>query len=108
MYLLFIVLYIDWFPKRDRRVTTNFLQRDQRVATAPVGKQCIATVACYNNARLTFSAEEEDKLIELIQKNSVIYDFAHPKYKNTIYKDEIWIDIANTIEKSGKYKIKYC
>jgi len=59
-------------------------------------------------AKLTFSAEEEEKLIEVIQKNSVIYDLAHPKYKNTIYKDEIWIDIANTIGKSGKYKIKYC
>jgi len=59
-------------------------------------------------AKLTFSAEEEDKLIEVIQKNSVIYDLAHPKYKYTIYKDKIWIDIASIIGKSGKYKIKYC
>ncbi|XP_060879162.1 uncharacterized protein LOC132951363 [Metopolophium dirhodum] len=53
-------------------------------------------------AKLHFSGEEEEQLIELVRKNVELFDLSHNKYKDAEHKDSIWLDIANTIGKSEK------
>jgi hypothetical protein len=47
--------------------------------------------------KLNFSGEEEKLLIEIVRKNSELFDLSHKKYKDSEHKDNIWLDIANTI-----------
>lgn len=60
-------------------------------------------------AKLHISGEEEEQLIEVVRKilNYLICLATNIKMQNRIikikkhYKDNIWLDIANTIGKSG-------
>jgi len=44
----------------------------------------------------------DEKLIELVRKYSVLYDLSHPKYMNTDFKNIIWTKIAEEMETTGK------
>ncbi|XP_039281013.1 uncharacterized protein LOC120348702 [Nilaparvata lugens] len=47
-----------------------------------------------------FSKEEEEKLIDLIRQNEVLYQISHPDYRNSFLKNKTWKNIAATMEKS--------
>jgi len=40
-------------------------------------------------AKLHFSEEEEEQLIEIVQKNAELFDLSHNKYKDADHKDNI-------------------
>jgi len=42
----------------------------------------------------------DEKLIELVRKYSVLYDLSHPKYM--YFKNIIWAKIAEEMETTGK------
>ncbi|XP_076063377.1 uncharacterized protein LOC143038248 [Oratosquilla oratoria] len=63
---------------------------------------------------LTMSSCTE-KLIEAVRQQRVLYDTNHPKYMKGAYKDEIWSDIAHTLQfkdgaaaKEAWLKIRNC
>lgn len=55
-------------------------------------------------AKLNFSAEEEERLIEIVRKNTELFDLSDQKYRDATHKDNIWLDIANILGKPGMYK----
>lgn len=57
--------------------------------------------------KFIFSSDEDDILIEIIQQNRVIFDSSDPKHKDIIYRESIWKDIAEQLNRNSKYKI-YC
>lgn len=46
---------------------------------------------------------DEEKLICLVQKYKEIYDFSDNAYHNQQQKDNVWEEIAEELNKSGKY-----
>lgn len=43
-----------------------------------------------------------DKLIELVKKHKILYDFLHVDYKNVKARDEVWVEIGKELNESGK------
>lgn len=78
----------------------------QRLATAPVSDQCIASNASDNmSKKFIFSAAEDEILIEEIQKNKVIDDSSDKNHEDKIIKDSIWTEIEIKLNRNSKYKI---
>ncbi|XP_060656566.1 transcription factor Adf-1-like [Drosophila nasuta] len=42
-----------------------------------------------------------ERLIELVEKNKILYDSEHPEYKNNSKRNEIWDEIGLELEESG-------
>lgn len=55
------------------------------------------------NLKLNFSAEEDEKLIEAVAIHPAIYDLQHSMYKDQGAKDNVWIEIATIVERSGEW-----
>lgn len=51
--------------------------------------------------KLDFSLEEEESLIDFVKQNNVLYNPKHRDYKNKMFRDRIWEDIAATLKKTG-------
>lgn len=54
-------------------------------------------------ASTNFSAENDEKLIELVQQNPPIYDTSLDSYKNGVIRENIWKDVGKALNKSGEY-----
>lgn len=50
----------------------------------------------------TFSAEDEEKLIEFVKSNDLIYNIQHQDYRNSTKKQRLWTEFAQTIGKDGE------
>ncbi|CAD7078810.1 unnamed protein product [Hermetia illucens] len=48
-----------------------------------------------------FSADEDELLVEFVQKEDIFYDLKHPESKNTIKKDLLWNEIGRALKKEG-------
>lgn len=49
-----------------------------------------------------------EQLIEAVRHQRVLYDTSHPDYMRGTYKDELWADIALSLQlKDGEYGIIY-
>lgn len=54
-------------------------------------------------SKFIFTAAEDELLIENIRSHEMIYDSAHPKHKDNVFKEEHWKDISKNVCRSGKY-----
>lgn len=54
-----------------------------------------------------FSSEEDEKLIDYVEKEPILYDVAHTNYRNALMKANAWIEIGKEIGRDGEYFIKY-
>lgn len=50
-----------------------------------------------------FTRELDEKLIELVSENEVLYDHKHKYYKDLSMRDDVWLAISSIVGKSGKY-----
>lgn len=50
-----------------------------------------------------FSADEDERLIEFVQNNALLYDLKHPEFKNTMKKDLIWNEAGKILKKEGEF-----
>ena len=48
----------------------------------------------------------DERLIELVRENSVLYDKKDPKYLNNKYKGHVWDAIANELNVTGHFYIE--
>lgn len=46
---------------------------------------------------------DDDKLIECVRINDILYDQSHPKYLDCGIKDHIWKDIGEELKQPGNY-----
>ena len=54
-------------------------------------------------SKWSFTAEEDEKLIEAISVHPALFDLKHEFYKDQRVKDNIWIIIAGEVGRSGIY-----
>lgn len=56
--------------------------------------------------RLDFTLEQEEKLIEYVKSNAALYNPKDGQYKSRTYRDRLWEEFGQTIEKSGNILVK--
>lgn len=57
--------------------------------------------------RLEFTIEQEEQLIEFVKENPALYDPKDTQYKNKNFRDRLWNEFGNKIEKSGKFSLRH-
>lgn len=55
--------------------------------------------------RKAFGRSDDYKMLEMIESNPVLYDWAHDLSKDTAHRDRIWKQIAADLNKPGKNTI---
>lgn len=60
------------------------------------------TTAKRTYTRLEFTSDQEERLIDFVKSNSPLYNPKDALYKNKSYRDRLWDEIGNQLEKSGK------
>ncbi|XP_041366613.1 uncharacterized protein LOC121381391 isoform X2 [Gigantopelta aegis] len=53
------------------------------------------------------STVDNEKLIELVRRNTCIYDHAHPQHKDVIKIADVWASIAAVMEKGNDWKSRW-
>lgn len=51
--------------------------------------------------RLDFTQEQEEQLIDFVKTNPVMYNPKDANYKNKMYRDRLWAEFGEKIDKSG-------
>jgi hypothetical protein len=51
-----------------------------------------------------FSSEMDRKLIELVRKCEKLYDISNKKYSDSVWKEKLWGQIGEKLNKSGNLK----
>lgn len=54
-----------------------------------------------NYNRLDFSKDQEEKIISFVKQHPELYNPKHSEYKNKIRRDQLWNDLAKTMDKIG-------
>lgn len=49
---------------------------------------------------------DDERLIEIVRENPLLYDLSHPEYMRTKLKDQIWEKIGAEFKSNGKFL--YC
>lgn len=52
--------------------------------------------------RRAFGRSDDYKMLEMIEKNPVLYDWAHDLSKDTAHRERIWKQIATDLNIPGK------
>lgn len=55
--------------------------------------------------KTAFDLQDEEKLIEFVKSNELIYNVQHPMYRNSSMKQRLWNEFASSIEKDGEFII---
>lgn len=57
-------------------------------------------------SKTVFTATEDEKLLEEVGRNRVLYDSSLDKHKDVNFKDDIWKNISIIVGKTSRY-VKY-
>lgn len=55
-----------------------------------------------NYRKISFSAEDEEKLIELVKGNPLLYSPSNPEYKDKVLRGKAWDGIGKSLSKSSE------
>jgi len=50
------------------------------------------------------SSEVDEKLLELVRKCEQLYDMSNKKYSDSVWKEKLWVQIGEELEKSAKFQ----
>lgn len=53
-----------------------------------------------------FSAEEDEKLIELVSGHPMLWNIANKEWTNQLKKDLAWVEIGRQMEKTSKFSVQ--
>lgn len=56
-----------------------------------------------NVQKLRFSADEDELLIEFVQRHSILYDLKDTEFKNNVKKDLIWNEAGKFLNREGEF-----
>lgn len=48
-----------------------------------------------------FSAEDEEKIIEYVKSNEILYNVKHKKFRDSEAKNRLWLVLANDMNVDG-------
>lgn len=51
---------------------------------------------------------DQEKLIENVKSCEPLYVMSHPKYSDTVFKENAWKEIAKEMNQSGKINLFIC
>lgn len=49
-----------------------------------------------------FTLEEEEKVIEFVKCNDMLFDVRNKKFRDSEAKNRLWLELANEMNKDGK------
>lgn len=52
-------------------------------------------------AKLT--SEDEEKIIDFVKSNGILYNVKHQKFRDTESKNRLWVRLANDLNMDGLY-----
>jgi len=58
-------------------------------------------------SKTVFTATEDEKLLEEVGRNRVLYDSSLDKHKNVNFKDDIWKNISIIVGKTSMLSIQF-
>ena len=50
-----------------------------------------------------FSVEQDEVLVEEVAHHPSLWQLSHPHHKNQRVKDNVWVEIAEKVGKSGEF-----
>lgn len=53
--------------------------------------------------KVKFTAEDEEKIIDFVKSNEIIYNVKHKKFRDTESKNRLWLTVANDLGIEGLY-----
>ncbi|XP_044007235.1 putative uncharacterized protein DDB_G0287265 isoform X2 [Aphidius gifuensis] len=56
---------------------------------------------------MLFTSNEDKLLVDSVRDQPALYQLTHKKYKNSVYKDQLWTDIATSLDKSNMVKARW-
>lgn len=59
-----------------------------------------------NYTRLDFTLEQEEDLIEFVRENPALYNPKEAQYKNRNYRDRLWNEYGERINKTGEFFLR--
>lgn len=51
--------------------------------------------------KVKFTNEEEERIIDFVKSNKILYNAKHPKFRDSEAKNRLWLKSANELEKEG-------
>lgn len=53
--------------------------------------------------KLKFSVEEEEKIIDFVKNNEILYNAKHKQFRETERKNFLWLQLAKDLKMDGLY-----
>lgn len=53
--------------------------------------------------KIKFTAEDEEKIIDFVKSNEMLYNVKHKKFRDSEYKNRLWLRLANELNQEGLY-----
>lgn len=53
--------------------------------------------------KVKFSLEDEEKLIEFVKNNEILYNVRNKKFRDTEAKNRLWLELATEMGLEGEY-----
>lgn len=55
--------------------------------------------------RVKFTEEDDDKIIGFVELHPALFDARDPKYRDSMLKSKLWLELAGQLNKDGKLKL---
>lgn len=53
--------------------------------------------------KIKFSLEEEEKIIDFVKSNEILYNVKHKQFRDTEAKNRLWLQLAGDLRMDGSY-----
>lgn len=57
--------------------------------------------------QIKFTSEDEERIIEFVKSNELIYNVQHKNYRDSEMKNRLWTEFAQKIGKDGNLRSNY-
>ena len=56
-----------------------------------------------SSKKVKFTDTEEEKMIDFVKMNEILYNVKHAKFRDTEAKNRLWLSLATELGKDGMY-----
>lgn len=53
--------------------------------------------------KIKFSDADEERIIDFVKSNDMLYQVKHPKFRDSEAKNRLWLSLAKELNKDGMY-----
>lgn len=55
--------------------------------------------------KIKFTLEEEEKIIDYVKSNEILYNVRHKSFRDSEAKNRLWLHLANEMNIDGEYLV---